>query len=92
MYSLEDLLNIIQWLAMVTTITATWYVAAERKDNRNWGFWLFLLSNLLWFIWAIPNRAWALATMQVILAGMNIRGVKKSELKQAKKSKKVNAK
>jgi hypothetical protein len=30
--------------------------------------------------------------MQVILAGMNIRGVKKSELKQAKKSEKVNAK
>lgn len=92
MYSLEDLLNIVQWLAMVITIMATWYVAAERKDNRNWGFWLFLLSNLLWFIWAIPNRAWALATMQVILAGMNIRGVKKSELKQAKKSEKVNAK
>ena len=86
MYSLENLLDLIQWLAMIITITATWYVAAERKDNRNWGFWLYLLSNLLWFIWAIPHRAWALATMQVILAGMNIRGVKKSELKQAKKS------
>ena len=92
MYSLEDLLNIVQWLAMVTTSRQHWYVAAERKDNRNWGFWLFLLSNLLWFIWAISNRAWALATMQVILAGMNIRGVKKSELKQAKKSEKENAK
>ena len=81
MYSIEDLLNFIQWPAMITTIVATWYVAAERKDNRNWGFWLFLLSNLLWIIWAIPNCAWALAALQVILVGMNIRGVMKSEAK-----------
>ena len=92
MYSLENLLDLIQWLAMIITITATWYVAAERKDNRNWGFCLYLLSNFLWFIWAIPHRAWALATMQVILAGMNIRGVKNSEPKQTKKPEKVKVK
>ncbi|TXI20325.1 MAG: hypothetical protein E6Q62_01720 [Nitrosomonas sp.] len=76
-----ELLNHIQWLAMLVTITASWYVSAERKDNRNWGFWLFLLSNALWFIWAIPNSAWALALLQVILTGMNIRGVLKSNHK-----------
>ncbi len=92
MYSLDDLLNLVQWPAMITTIAATWYIAAERKDNRNWGFWLYLLSNLLWVVWAIPNRAWALAAMQVILAGMNIRGVMKSKPKQAPKWKKVSAK
>lgn len=92
MYSIEDLLNYIQWPAMIVSIAAAWYVAAERKNNRNWGFWLFLLSNLLWIIWAIPNSAWALATMQVILAGMNMRGVVKSETKQITNSEKQNAK
>lgn len=81
MYFPADILNFIQWPAMIVTIAASWYVAAERKDNRNWGFWLFLLSNLLWLIWAIPHSAWALATLQLILAGMNIRGVLKSEKK-----------
>ncbi|WP_090718909.1 hypothetical protein [Nitrosomonas sp. Nm166] len=73
-----DWVNLIQWPAMIASIAAAWYVAAERKDNRNWGFWLFLLSNLLWLIWSIPHSAWALAALQLILAGMNIRGVLKS--------------
>ena len=77
----EDWLNLIQWPAMIVTITAAWYVAAERKDNRNWGFWLFLLSNVLWIIWAIPHSAWALALLQVSLAIANIRGVWESTKK-----------
>jgi len=78
----QEILNLIQWPAMIVTISAAWYVGAERKDKRNWGFWLFLLSNLLWCIWAIPNSAWALAILQISLAIMNIRGVLKSEKKQ----------
>jgi hypothetical protein len=66
---------------MIITISAAWYVGAERKSNRNWGFWLFLLSNLLWLVWAIPQSAWALAILQISLALMNIRGVLKSEKK-----------
>ena len=81
MYPSVDFINYIQWPAMVVTIMASWYVAAERKDNRNCGFWLFLLSNLLWFIWSIPNSAWALAALQLALADMNIRGVLKSNKK-----------
>lgn len=77
----QEILNLIQWPAMLATISAAWYIGAERKDSRNWGFWLFLLSNLLWCIWAIPNSAWALAILQISLALMNIRGVLKSEKK-----------
>ncbi len=77
----DELLNLIQWPAMIVTITAAWYVGAERKDNRNWGFWLLLLSNFLWLIWAIPHSAWALALLQVSLAITNIRGVWKSSPK-----------
>jgi hypothetical protein len=78
----QEIFNLIQWPAMIVTISAAWYVGADRRDNRNWGFWLFLLSNLLWIIWAIPNSAWALAILQISLAIMNIRGVLKSAKKQ----------
>jgi hypothetical protein len=43
------------------------------------GFWCFLLSNALWIIWGWHTRAWAMVILQVILAGMNIRGANKNE-------------
>jgi hypothetical protein len=43
------------------------------------GFWCFLLSNALWIIWGWHARAWAMVILQIILAGMNIRGVNKNE-------------
>ncbi|MBA3754807.1 MAG: hypothetical protein H0X02_00615 [Nitrosomonas sp.] len=49
----EDLLNYIQWPAMVVTITASWYVGAERKNNRDWGFAVSSQKSV-WCIWAIP--------------------------------------
>lgn len=39
-----DLLNAIQWPAMMVTVIAAWMVASQRKFKRNWGFWLFILS------------------------------------------------
>jgi hypothetical protein len=38
------------------------------------GFWLFLLSNVLWVVWGIHARAYALIALQVCLAVMNVRG------------------
>ena len=38
-----------------------------------------LLSNLLWVIWGWHAEAWALITLQVCLALMNLRGVKKND-------------
>ena len=72
-------MNLIQWPAMVVTVVAAWYVASNRKDKRNWGFWLFLMSNVLWIAWGLHSGAPALITLQLCLAAMNIRGAMKAK-------------
>ena len=74
-----DLVNAIQWPAMLVTVIAAWMVASQRKFKRNWGFWLFLLSNVLWIIWGVGDGAYALIVLQFALAGLNIRGAVKSQ-------------
>ena len=71
----------IQWPAMIVTIIAAWLMASNRKKRRNIGFWLFLLSNVLWTTWGINEKAWALVALQLGLAAMNIRGAMKTEKK-----------
>ena len=74
-----DWVDAIQWPAMLVTVVAAWMIASQKKFKRNWGFWLFLLSNLLWIIWGWHDSAYALIALQVCLAVLNIRGVKKNE-------------
>ena len=54
-----DIFDAIQWLAMVVTVIAAWMVGSQKKFKRNWGFWLFLLSNVLWIIWGLHDHAYA---------------------------------
>ncbi|HUP65993.1 MAG TPA: hypothetical protein VM557_12025 [Thermoanaerobaculia bacterium] len=77
-------LDLIQWPAMVVTVLAAWLVGSQKKMRRNWGFWLFLLSNLLWVVWGWHDQAWALILLQIFLAIMNIRGVKKNDPETAR--------
>ena len=74
-----DWVDAIQWPAMLVTVVAAWMIASQKKFKRNWGFWLFLLSNLLWIIWGWHDSAYALIALQVCLAVLNIRGAKKNE-------------
>lgn len=74
-----DWVDAIQWPAMLVTVVAAWMVASQKKFKRNWGFWLFLLSNVLWIVWGWHDKAYALIALQVCLAVLNIRGVKKNE-------------
>lgn len=74
-----DWVDAIQWPAMLVTVVAAWMIASQKKFKRNWGFWLFLLSNLLWIVWGWHDSAYALIALQVCLAVLNIRGVKKNE-------------
>ena len=76
-------LDALQWPAMVVTVIAAWLIGSHRKIRRMIGFWCFLLSNVLWIVWGWHDRAWAMVTLQVILAGMNIRGVNKNETENA---------
>ncbi|MBL0419891.1 hypothetical protein JI739_05985 [Ramlibacter sp. AW1] len=76
-----DWIDWVQWPAMVFTVTAAWLVASTRKTRRNVGFWVFLVSNALWIVWGLHDGgAWALITLQLALAGLNIRGVLKTEV------------
>lgn len=70
--------SLIQWPAMIASVVAAWLVASTNEKKRSWGFWIFLLSNVLWVIWGIHDTAYALIVLQVALAAMNIRGVKKN--------------
>jgi len=74
-----DWINLLQWPAMVVTVMAAWLVASQRKLKRNWGFWLFLLSNVLWIAWGLYDHAYALIMLQLGLALMNIRGAVKNQ-------------
>ncbi len=64
---------------MAVTVTAAWLVAATSKRKRFVGFWLFLVSNVLWVAWGLHTGAYALILLQVCLAAMNIRGALKAE-------------
>lgn len=70
--------DIVQWPAMATSVIAAYLVGSSRDNKRGWGFWIFLLSNVLWVIWGLHTKAWALIALQFCLAALNIRGVKKA--------------
>jgi uncharacterized membrane protein YhhN len=80
-----DSVDLLQWPAMAVTIVAAWLVASSRRIRRNAGFWAFLLSNVLWVIWALHARAPALIALQVALAAMNVRGAIKTALENRRK-------
>ena len=81
-----DWRDLVQWPAMAVTVTAAWMVASERKWKRNWGFWVFLLSNVLWIAWGLHARAHAWIFLQVCLAAINIRGAHKSRSQTNRKA------
>jgi hypothetical protein len=76
---MDALLNAIQWPAMAITLCATWLVGSSNERRREWGFWAFMVSNVLWIAWGWHDSAYALIVLQVGLFALNIRGAKKSE-------------
>lgn len=63
---------------MAMALLGAWLVASQQKRKRNWGFWVFLLGNVLWTMWGLYDHAYALVILQVCLAGLNIRGAIKN--------------
>ena len=72
-------LDWVQWPAMIATVAGAWLVASRSPLKRTWGFWIFLASNVLWVVWGLHARAYALVVLQLCLAALNIRGVKKND-------------
>ncbi len=73
-----DLIDAVQWPAMAVTLLASWMVASPSKRVRNGGFGAFLLSNVLWTVWAWHVQAFALIALQIGLVILNIRGAWKA--------------
>lgn len=76
---MDSLLDFMQWPAMLATLIAAWLVAYPEKRYRNYGFWGYLLSNVLWIVWGWHDGAYAIVVLQLGLAALNIRGVCKTE-------------
>lgn len=74
-----DGLNLLQWPAMVVTVAASWLVGSSNEGRRNAGFWVFMLSNVLWVAWGLHDGAMALVALQFALAAMNVRGALKTK-------------
>ncbi|HUQ74075.1 MAG TPA: hypothetical protein VM183_05055 [Burkholderiales bacterium] len=74
-----DILDLVQWPAMVITVIAAWLVASRAARKRAIGFWCFLASNVLWVVWGLHDHAYALIGLQIFLAAMNARGIYKNE-------------
>ena len=72
-------LDFVQWPAMAVTVIAAWFAGSTSPARRKAGFWLFLISNVLWVVWGYHAHAWALIVLQVFLAIANTRGAKKNQ-------------
>jgi hypothetical protein len=80
---MTELLDALQWPAMIATLVAAWLVGSQTKRKRGWGFGCFLVSNVLWVIWGWHDGAYALIALQFGLFALNLRGVRKNDPDEA---------
>jgi len=76
---MNGFLDVLQWPAMIATLVAAWLVGSQTKARRNWGFWCFVVSNVLWVAWGWHDQAYALIAMQLGLFALNLRGARKND-------------
>lgn len=76
---MDGFLDFLQWPAMVVSLYAAFLIGSKRAEKRVFGFWMFILSNVMWIVWGVHDGAWALITLQVALMAMNIRGIFKND-------------
>jgi hypothetical protein len=76
---MEEFLDFLQWPAMAVSLYAAFMIGSKKAGKRIFGFWMFILSNVLWIIWGFHDEAWALISLQVALMAMNVRGIFKNE-------------
>jgi len=60
-------------------LLAAWLVGSRHEKRRGIGFWVFILSNVLWVIWGWHDKAYALIVLQAGLFLLNLRGAYKND-------------
>lgn len=81
---IDSLISLIQWPAMAVTLLAAWLVSCEGRRRRYWGFWCFILSNVLWIAWGWHDGAYSLIALQLGLFMLNVRGERQNDPDKAK--------
>ncbi len=76
---MEGFLDFLQWPAMAVSLYAAFMIGSKKAGKRIFGFWMFILSNIMWIVWGFHDEAWALISLQVALMVLNIRGIFKNE-------------
>lgn len=76
---MEGFLDFLQWPAMAVSLYAAFMIGSKKAGKRIFGFWMFILSNIMWIVWGFHDEAWALISLQVALMALNIRGIFKNE-------------
>ena len=73
-----DFVELLQWPAMAITVLAAWFMGSIRAKRRAVAFWCFTAGNAIWVVWGLSHAAYGLITLEVIMALMNMRGLKKN--------------
>ncbi|RRV10827.1 hypothetical protein EGJ27_02755 [Pseudomonas sp. v388] len=68
----------VQWPAMMAIVLAAWLVGSKRAERRTMAFAVFIIGNLLWVLWGLHVEAYAVALLDIVLCGMNVRGFLKN--------------
>jgi len=79
-------MDLFQWPALVAVVVGSWLVGSKRAEQRVKAFALFIIGNLLWVAWGLYVEAYALALLDLILCGMNVRGFLKNRTAAPKKT------
>lgn len=74
-----EYIDLIQWPAMAVTLFGAYWLASRKAGKRMVGFWLMVVSNIMWIVWGWHDEAWALVALQVGLMTLNARGIIKNE-------------
>ena len=73
-----DFVELLQWPAMAITVLAAWFMGSIRAKRRIVAFWCFTAGTAIWVVWGLSHAAYGLITLEVIMALMNMRGLKKN--------------
>jgi len=60
---------------MAVTLCAAYLVGARHALRRTFGFYTFIVSNIMWIVWGVHDGAWALIALQAGLLAMNVRAI-----------------
>jgi len=66
---------------MAITVLAAWFMGSGRAKRRVIAFCCFTAGNVMWVVWGKSHDAYGLIILEIIMAMMNMRGLKKISLK-----------